>query len=75
MNNFKIQFFDWRSIAFAQAEARAEFAERSVQKLQKEVDRLEGAYTTKKEYLYIDILIIFIFFNNTIYLNSTRFLK
>ena len=25
-----------------QAEARAEFAERSVQKLQKEVDRLEG---------------------------------
>lgn len=29
-------------IAFIQAEARAEFAERSVQKLQKEVDRLEG---------------------------------
>lgn len=28
----------WR----VQAEARAEFAERSVQKLQKEVDRLEG---------------------------------
>ena len=27
-----------------QAEARAEFAERSVQKLQKEVDRLEGMY-------------------------------
>ena len=27
-----------------EAEARAEFAERSVQKLQKEVDRLEGAY-------------------------------
>lgn len=27
---------------FMQAEARAEFAERSVQKLQKEVDRLEG---------------------------------
>jgi hypothetical protein len=27
---------------FIQAEARAEFAERSVQKLQKEVDRLEG---------------------------------
>jgi hypothetical protein len=27
---------------FYQAEARAEFAERSVQKLQKEVDRLEG---------------------------------
>ena len=29
---------------FTQAEARAEFAERSVQKLQKEVDRLEGTY-------------------------------
>ena len=29
---------------FHQAEARAEFAERSVQKLQKEVDRLEGIY-------------------------------
>lgn len=28
----------------SQAEARAEFAERSVQKLQKEVDRLEGMY-------------------------------
>lgn len=28
-----------------QAEARAEFAERSVQKLQKEVDRLEGKTT------------------------------
>lgn len=27
---------------YTQAEARAEFAERSVQKLQKEVDRLEG---------------------------------
>lgn len=27
-----------------QAEARAEFAERSVQKLQKEVDRLEGEF-------------------------------
>ena len=27
-----------------QAEARAEFAERSVQKLQKEVDRLEGDF-------------------------------
>ena len=30
--------------SFLQAEARAEFAERSVQKLQKEVDRLEGIY-------------------------------
>lgn len=29
---------------YFQAEARAEFAERSVQKLQKEVDRLEGMY-------------------------------
>ena len=29
---------------FFQAEARAEFAERSVQKLQKEVDRLEGIF-------------------------------
>ena len=29
---------------FCQAEARAEFAERSVQKLQKEVDRLEGKF-------------------------------
>ena len=31
---------------FFQAEARAEFAERSVQKLQKEVDRLEGELLT-----------------------------
>jgi hypothetical protein len=30
------------SDSWVQAEARAEFAERSVQKLQKEVDRLEG---------------------------------
>ena len=30
---------------YSQAEARAEFAERSVQKLQKEVDRLEGVYS------------------------------
>jgi len=30
-----------------EAEARAEFAERSVQKLQKEVDRLEGKLLTK----------------------------
>lgn len=29
-------------VCYVQAEARAEFAERSVQKLQKEVDRLEG---------------------------------
>jgi hypothetical protein len=37
---------------FSQAEARAEFAERSVQKLQKEVDRLEG-----KSRQYIVILL------------------
>ena len=37
----RIHFF---SCLFYQAEARAEFAERSVQKLQKEVDRLEGIY-------------------------------
>jgi hypothetical protein len=29
-----------------QAEARAEFAEKSVKKLQKEVDRLEGMFVT-----------------------------
>merc|ERR1712083_522502 len=32
-----------------QAEARAEFAERSVQKLQKEVDRLEDELLSEKE--------------------------
>ena len=32
-----------------QAEARAEFAERSVQKLQKEVDRLEDELVHEKE--------------------------
>ena len=32
----------WHYLHICQAEARAEFAERSVQKLQKEVDRLEG---------------------------------
>lgn len=31
-----------KNLKYLQAEARAEFAERSVQKLQKEVDRLEG---------------------------------
>ena len=35
---------------FAQAEARAEFAERSVQKLQKEVDRLEGNNNIYSDY-------------------------
>ncbi len=39
---FKFEF-EW-----FQAEARAEFAERSVQKLQKEVDRLEGESCGKK---------------------------
>ena len=34
---------------FAQAEARAEFAERSVQKLQKEVDRLEDELVAEQE--------------------------
>lgn len=33
--------------ALSQAETRAEFAERTVQKLQKEVDRLEGTYKIK----------------------------
>lgn len=37
-------------INHTQAEARAEFAERSVQKLQKEVDRLEGM--SIKDYLH-----------------------
>lgn len=37
-----VYFFHTHKCAYKQAEARAEFAERSVQKLQKEVDRLEG---------------------------------
>ena len=36
-----------------QAEARAEFAERSVQKLQKEVDRLEGIIRLFYHYLVL----------------------
>nr|CAD7423155.1 unnamed protein product [Timema monikensis] len=36
-------------LEFLQAEARAEFAERSVQKLQKEVDRLEDELVVEKE--------------------------
>ena len=36
-------------IIILQAEARAEFAERSVQKLQKEVDRLEDELVHEKE--------------------------
>ena len=39
LNNFNIY-----PVFLFQAESRAEFAERSVQKLQKEVDRLEGIY-------------------------------
>ena len=35
--------------ALPQAEARAEFAERSVQKLQKEVDRLEDELVSEQE--------------------------
>lgn len=41
------------------AEARAEFAERSVQKLQKEVDRLEGM--SVKEYTLISLRLWFLF--------------
>jgi hypothetical protein len=36
-----------------QAEARAEFAERSVQKLQKEVDRLEGMFSDQLSFKFI----------------------
>jgi hypothetical protein len=36
-----------------EAEARAEFAERSVQKLQKEVDRLEGMGLNALKYIEI----------------------
>ena len=42
------------------AEARAEFAERSVQKLQKEVDRLEGAYSVML-YLIKPKIVAFLF--------------
>ena len=42
----RIHFF---SCLFHQAEARAEFAERSVQKLQKEVDRLEDEFRAEQE--------------------------
>ena len=44
MNSRLKNVFIFFSCLFHQAEARAEFAERSVQKLQKEVDRLEGIY-------------------------------
>jgi len=39
-----------------QAEARAEFAERSVQKLQKEVDRLEGIIRLFYHYLLFSFI-------------------
>ena len=41
-----------------QAEARAEFAERSVQKLQKEVDRLEGKMLRTAVILLKDLMIL-----------------
>ena len=45
INSIKLATFLFNcSFLFRQAEARAEFAERSVQKLQKEVDRLEGKF-------------------------------
>ena len=40
----KMFYFHLNVFLINQAEARAEFAERSVQKLQKEVDRLEGKH-------------------------------
>lgn len=46
----------WR----VQAEARAEFAERSVQKLQKEVDRLEG----------MSVLQLFNYFKQNVYFSN-----
>ena len=48
---------------FHQAEARAEFAERSVTKLQKEVDRLEG-----KETFWFDIC----FFRPSFFVKTNR---
>jgi hypothetical protein len=49
-----------------QAEARAEFAERSVQKLQKEVDRLEGTMS----FLLAYTLILFQFCSPRVCLSS-----
>lgn len=46
LNNQENVLFINANMNLFQAEARAEFAERSVQKLQKEVDRLEGMYQT-----------------------------
>lgn len=57
----------------SQAEARAEFAERSVQKLQKEVDRLEGAYSSgiyifvSRDYDQFFVLETFTFSNGPLY--------
>lgn len=47
-----------------QAEARAEFAERSVQKLQKEVDRLEGKFIFLHDTL-LQLIIIGLILDNT----------
>lgn len=44
-------------VLFIKAEARAEFAERSVQKLQKEVDRLEGEF-----FVQVYLLVCFNFY-------------
>ena len=41
-----------------QAEARAEFAERSVQKLQKEVDRLEGKFILFQSIIHLSEVIL-----------------
>lgn len=72
---------DVLNVIVFQAEARAEFAERSVQKLQKEVDRLEGNIillqsTVNNKYFYYIISssilnfyineVIIIFFNHTL---------
>jgi len=38
------------TVKLKEAEARAEFAEKTVKKLQKEVDRLEGAYISKNKH-------------------------
>ena len=55
-----------------QAEARAEFAERSVQKLQKEVDRLEGIiifrFSLPLQFSFFSIsFVYYLFFNSPIF--------
>ena len=64
LNNFNIY-----PVFLFQAESRAEFAERSVQKLQKEVDRLEGIYIFLK-YKFILIIVSFLFLFLIFYLPS-----